>query len=246
MQPREEIGEAELAELAESIRRHGLLQPIVVRASGEGGYEIVAGERRWRAAKMAGLQRVPCVLVQCDDRTALAMAMVENLQRADLNPLEEARGYRRLMEQFGLTQEQVAEAVGRSRVAVANKLRLLQLPEAVQELLRAGKLTEGHARALLALEDSGQIEEAARRVVEEGLSVRQTEELVRNWGKRARPAKARSRQLPPVLKSIEEKLQQALATRVRLKPKRRGGVIEIEYFSEEELERIVDMIAGLG
>ena len=176
-QPRAYFDEVALTELAESIKQHGMIQPITVRKLESGYYQIIAGERRWRAARMAGLEEVPVSIIQADDRMAAELALVENLQRADLNPIEEALGYRSLMEDFELTQEEVAQSVGKSRPAISNSLRLLALPQEVLELVLAGQLTAGHARALLAIEDDAVKIEAARLIVKKGMSVRQTEAL---------------------------------------------------------------------
>ncbi len=244
-QPRRQIDEAELEELAQSIREHGLLQPLIVTQTQlePPRYTLIAGERRWRAAQRAGLTTVPVVVREVAPQQMLELALVENLQRRDLNPIEEAHAYRYLIENFGLTHEEVARRVGRSRAAITNALRLLQLPPSIQACLMEGRITEGHARALLRLHHPAQQELVLRRILEEGLSVRATEELTsRLQGQRA-PGR-RSPQRPPGLVEIESRLRQALGTRVRLSIGRRGGRLTIFYYSEEELEAIVRRLLG--
>jgi ParB family chromosome partitioning protein len=239
-QPRRAFDEAKIEELASSIRNQGIIQPLVVRRKGD-GYELIAGERRWRAAMKAGLSRVPVVVRDASDHEALQLALVENLQREDLNSIEEANGYRRLQQEFQWSQEEMAEKVGKSRPAIANSMRLLALPPEVQEEVSAGNLPAGQARALLGLQTEPLIVSACRDVVSKGLSTRETEKLVRQLlsGRR------RKRQTPvidPDLRSVIEELQRLLGTRVRLLPKARStrGKIEIEYYSLADLERIVD------
>jgi len=245
-QPRASLGEESLRELAESIREHGMLQPLLVsRTQDPGGaltYQLIAGERRLQAAKMAGLEKVPVVVKEIASDQLLELALVENLQRADLNPLEEAGAYRRLHEDFGLTQEQIAARVGRSRTAVANSLRLLGLNSEIRASLAGGEISEGHARALLGLEDESQRRHAWHTVVEEGLSVRQAEELVRSWPRRARAARPRARMRSPELLEVEERLRASLGTRVSLTTGRRGGRIVIHFYSQEELEGLVERL----
>jgi len=239
-QPRRGFDADEMQELVESVRAHGVLQPVVVRPSGE-GYELIAGERRWRAASACGLKAIPAVVRECSDRQLMELALVENLQRADLNPMEEAGAYRRLLDEFGLTQEVIAERVGKSRPSVANTLRLLQLPAPVQDMVREGELSAGHARALLAVEDEQLRLKLARRVVEEGLTVRQTESLAQSVlrGHRAPVAVARA----PEVVAIQEQLEGVLGTRVRISGSDRGA-IEIKYYSRDDLARIVDVLLG--
>ena len=247
-QPRREFNEEELAELAASIRENGLLQPIVVRPAGNrqgaGRWELVAGERRWRAVTRLGWTDVPALVRQVDDRTLLVLALVENLQRSGLSAMEEAQGYQQLMEEFELSQQQVAEAVGRDRSTIANTLRLLQLPASVRRMLESGDLTAGHARALLGLEDSRRMTDLAREVVEQGLSVRDTEQRV----KKARPARKsrRSRQADPAHKELETELERALGTQVRIKRTRGGtkGRVEISFYDAEDFERVFELLAG--
>jgi ParB family transcriptional regulator, chromosome partitioning protein len=237
MQPRESFDEEDMKRLEESIRRDGILQPILVRPS-EGGYEIVAGERRWRAAVHAGLKRVPAMVQSVADDRALELALIENLQRRDLDPIEEARAFKTLADRFGMTQEQIADRAGKSRPAIANALRILKLPAEVQELLRSGALTRGHARALLALEDEKEILDLARRLQEETMSVRSTEKAVRAD---RRAAGGAVKAADPNVRAAEERLQSRLGTRVRIQQGRRGkGRIEIEFDGSEELSRLFD------
>ena len=241
-QPRRTFDEAKIDELAASIRIQGIIQPIVVRPHGD-GFELIAGERRWRAAMKAGLTRVPVVIRAASDHEALQLALVENLQREDLNPIEEAAGYRRLQEEFHWSQEEMAEKVGKSRPAVANSLRLLTLPSEVQQEVTAGRLPAGQARALLGLHTEPLIISASREVIAKGLSTRETEKMVRYL----LMGRKRRRNLPlldPDLKSIVENLQRSLGTRVRLLPTARStkGKIEIEYYTAADLERIIQTI----
>jgi len=236
-QPRRSFDEARLAELAASIREHGVLQPLLVRPVA-GGYEIIAGERRWRAAQRAGLLEVPVIVrerVGADE--AFELGLVENLQRDDLNPIEVAAGYRRLLDEFGYTQERLARRVGKDRSTVANALRLLKLPERVQEMTASGELSEGHARALLALEDGAAIVALAERAVREGLSVRQVERLARR-AKGTRSSKTKPRESPAV-RDLVERLQRSLGSRVRLHHRGGRGRLELFFSSLDELDRIL-------
>ena len=241
-QPRRAFDETKLQELTMSIRNQGIIQPLVVRPRGE-RFELIAGERRWRAAMKAGFTTVPVVVRQANDRDALQLALIENLQREDLNPIEEATGYRRLQEEFTWSQEEVAEKVGKSRPTVANALRLLSLPSEVQQEVASGNLPAGQARALLGLQSEAVIMTAYREVIARALSTRETEKLVRNLklGKRRR---RESPEVDPDLRSLVEELQRALGTKVRLLPKARSnkGKIEIEYYSLPDLERIIGTI----
>lgn len=244
-QPRVRIDDGELAELAASIAEHGVLQPILVSETLE-GYQLIAGERRVRAARLAGLDRIPAIVRQLADRDRLEVAIVENVQRADLDPLEEAHAYRQLSEEFGLTQERIAERVGKARVTVANTMRLLDLHPDVQAAIAERSITEGHGRALGGLTAEAQ-QHVLPTVLAQGLSVRQTEELVRRLREpreapRARPD-ARAT-LGPELERVEEDLRRALGTKVSLTRSRRGGRIVIEYYSEEELGRIYERLTG--
>ncbi|HEY1231998.1 MAG TPA: ParB/RepB/Spo0J family partition protein [Candidatus Binatia bacterium] len=241
-QPRRSFDEAKIAELAGSIRNQGIIQPLVVRPQDD-GFELIAGERRWRAAMKAGLSRVPVVIRHASDHEALQLALVENLQREDLNPIEEANGYRRLQEEFHWNQEEMAEKVAKSRPAIANALRLLSLPVEVQQEVSAGNLPAGQARALLGLQNEALMISACREVIAKGLSTRETEKMVRHLvtgRKRRRAAVAAD----PDLKTIIEELQRALGTRVRLipKPRTNKGRIEIEYYTLPDLERIIQTI----
>lgn len=249
-QPREDFDQEKLEELAASIRSHGVIQPVVVRPLGEGRYELVAGERRWRACRLAGVKEVPALVRDLSGKDVAEIALIENLQREDLNPLEEARAYQALITEYGLTQEEVSARVGKSRPVIANALRLLQLPSAIQEMLRAGQLTAGHARALLAIEDEEKQLQVAGRVVQEKLSVRETEDLVRKLQsreKRTRSAvereEAKSRPWP--LMSVEEVLEERLGTVVKVRPLQKGGRIEIYFYSQEELHRLVEELTHL-
>lgn len=241
-QPRMLIRDDELVELALSIQMHGVLQPLIVVREGE-GYQLVAGERRWRAAKLAGLTTVPVIVKDLAPQQTLELALVENLQRKDLNPLEEAAAYRQLIEEFGLTHEEVAQRVGKSRVAVTNTLRLLKATDAVQEALLNGRIGEGHARALLALEDPDAQVAALRIVLRQGLTVRQTEELV---GRilQARPRQPTTRSATPEIQALEDRFRQALGTRVQVRPGKKGGRVIIYYYSEEELEGLYQRFAA--
>jgi ParB family chromosome partitioning protein len=240
-QPRRRFDEAKIDELAASIRNQGIIQPLVVRRKGA-GYELIAGERRWRAAMKAGLIEVPIVVREASDHEALQLALVENLQREDLNPIEEASGYRRLQEEFQWSQDEMADKVGKSRPAITNTMRLLSLPIEVQQEVSSGSLPAGQARALLGLHNESLILSACREVITKGLSTRDTEKLVRHLisGRKRR----RQDPLDPDLRSVVEELQRSLGTRVRLLPKARStrGKIEIEYYSLPDLDRIIQTI----
>jgi ParB family chromosome partitioning protein len=240
-QPRAPMGEEGLAELAASIAEHGLIQPIIVTQT-EDGYQIIAGERRWRAARQAGLETVPAIIKEATPQEMLELALVENIQRADLNPLEEANAYRQLMDEFGLTQAEVADRVGKSRPAVANTVRLLSLPAEIQAALVGEKISEGHARALLALPTAEAQEAALKTILKRHLSVRQAEELVRRLLGDRRVTKPRP--VPPELRLIEERLQNQLGTRVNIRHTKKGGRIEIHYYSDEELESLLSHLIG--
>jgi ParB family chromosome partitioning protein len=236
-QPRGGFDAGQLEQLASSIKTHGVLQPIIVRREGE-RYQLVVGERRLRASKMAGKSTIPAIVRDVTDENSLKYALLENLQREDLNPIEEARGYNALKENYGLTDKNIAEILGKDRSTISNTLRLLKLPHMVIGLLETGKLRAGHARALLSIEGEKAQIEWARRVVEEGISVREVEETTRR-GKRG---KRRARRVDPQIRAIEDKLEMHLGTRVRLVSRRKGGILQVEYYSNEELERILELI----
>ena len=246
-QPRLSIDDGKLNELAASIRANGIIQPILVRRT-ENTYRIIAGERRWRAAQLAGLLKVPVVVREVpegSDRQLLELALVENIQREDLNPVDEAMAYQRLADEFGLTQEQIAAAVGKDRTSVANFVRLLRLPEEVRGALKAGSLSMGHARAILALPEAPLQRQAARDVVTGGLSVRETEALVKKLGS---PPRARAQEVPQSAdvhtRAAEERIRFALGTKARIVRRGHGGTIEIEFGSESELNRLYEYLTA--
>ncbi|HSJ24524.1 MAG TPA: ParB/RepB/Spo0J family partition protein [Longimicrobiales bacterium] len=246
-QPRREFSEQDLADLTASLRENGLLQPIVVRPApdGDGKWELVAGERRWRASLRLGWKEIPAVIKDVDDRTLLVLALVENLQRAQLSPLEEAEGYQRLAEEFSLTQQQVAEVVGKERSTVANSLRLLQLPSSVRQLLREGALSAGHARALLGLENDHRMAELARQATEEGWSVRDVEARVKRSRKPGRKAQGAAAARDAGERELEETLQRLFGTDVKIRAGRGGkGRVEIPFYSHEDFERIFETLSG--
>jgi len=244
-QPRRHFDETRILELANSIRSKGVIQPVLVRRDGD-KYRLIAGERRWRAAQRAGLHTIPALVKDVTDRQAFEIALIENVQREDLNPIEEAEAYRRLIEEFGLTQEACAERVGKERSSIANSLRLLKLPQEVKEALVDGSLNMGHARALLGLGDEDAIRKAANHVATKRLSVRQTEQLVRRLKAGEAPERgsdAGKRSNAAQVRAIEERLQRGLGTKVRLLDRGKGrGKIEIEFFSYEELDRLLDVM----
>jgi ParB family chromosome partitioning protein len=244
-QPRRHFEEGALDELADSIREHGILQPLVVVQSGNGSYELIAGERRLRAAARAGLDKVPVVFRELSrDSEMLELALIENLQREDLGPLERARAYDRLLSSHGLSQEEVAKKVGKSRAAVANTLRLLALPQPVVDAVEQSLVTEGHARAILALSGATRQIEAMQQVVRRGLSVRDTEELVRQWNADKSITSASTPKKTRSPGPVESQLSRALATRVRVRGGVKKGRIEIEYYSQEELARLIDLLSS--
>ena len=254
-QPRKDFDERALDELAASVRQLGIIQPLTVRALGDGRYELISGERRLRASRRAGLTRVPCYVREADTEEMLEMAIVENVQREDLNPVEVALGYQRLMEEVGLTQEQVADKVGKSRSTVANVLRLLKLPPRVQASLREGALSSGHARSLVGVEDPDELLALHRRVLDEGLSVREVERHARalreGTSAAAPPATAPPAPGPGLpdrdrlqVEALEARLRDHVATQVRVRHRDGGGTIEIAYYSVDDLERVVDRLLG--
>ena len=243
-QPRKTFDDEKLEELSASIERHGVIQPVVLRKLGK-GYELVAGERRWRAARMAGLKEIPCIVKELSDEENMLLAIIENMQREDLNPIEEAEGIRQMIDTYGLTQEQVSYSVGKSRPYISNSLRLLKLPAKVQELTAEGKITTGHARALAGIKSRQVQVDLAMRAAKDDLSVRQIENLVK--AAKEPPKKPASR-TPKTAdeKRVEEDLKNALGTRVRLNRKGKKGKIEIEFYSTEELERLIELLKTLG
>ena len=246
-QPRKHFDQDSLAELADSIREHGILQPLTVRRLSSGYYQIIAGERRWRAAKLAGLTEVPALIIEADDRKVMELALIENLQREDLNPVEEALGYETLIREYGLTQDGVARRMGKSRPAVANALRLLTLPPRARALLEEGKLSAGHARAVLAAPAPVQ-EALAEQIVREGLSVRQAEQLAKKLAAK-KPPKARPAADPEAalyLRDAEKSLSGRLGRRVRILPGRKKGRVELEYYNEEDLEALLALLGRGG
>ncbi|MCD8045956.1 MAG: ParB/RepB/Spo0J family partition protein [Clostridiales bacterium] len=249
-QPRKYFNEDGLAELADSIRQYGIIQPLIVQDKKD-YYEIIAGERRWRAAKMAGLKEVPVIIRDISDREIMEMSLIENIQREDLNPIEEARAYQRLLEEFGLKQEEVANRVSKSRTAVTNALRLLKLCEEVQQMVIDGRLTNGHARCLISIETpEGQIA-AAKQIIERNLSVRETEKLVKSILKRGEKAKQKKKEeidetFLAICDNIVEQMKQIFGTKVEIHQKNRDtGKIEIEYYSQDELDRILQMVQSI-
>lgn len=249
-QPRVDFNEEQLRELADSIGRHGVLQPLLVQKRDDGIYEIVAGERRWRAAKMAGVKEVPVVLRRYSRQESMEIALIENVQREDLNPIEEAKAYQRLIQEFGLKQEEIAERVAKSRSAITNTMRLLKLDEAIQDMLIQNVITSGHARALLALEDKAMQLRAAKLIVEGALSVRETERLVKRMLKEAQEKeekpKKEEKDLRFIYQNLEERMRTVMGTKVTIHNKDKNkGRIEIEYYSEAELERIVELIESV-
>ncbi len=248
-QPRKRFDEESLQDLADSIRIHGVIQPLTVRRLSSGYYQIIAGERRWRAAKLAGLTEVPAVIIEADDRKVMELGLIENLQREDLNPMEEANGYKVLMEEYGLTQEEVAQRVGKSRPAVANALRLLALPDPVHQLLEEGRLSAGHARAILAVPTGELQKKLAGKVVAEGLSVRQTEALAKRLAagekEKAAPRPSAGPDLSLYLQEAEKSLSGRFGRRVHIVNGRKKGKIELEYYNPEDLNTLLELLERL-
>ena len=248
-QPRKRFDEESLQDLADSIRIHGVIQPLTVRRLASGYYQIIAGERRWRAAKLAGLTEVPAVIIEADDRKVMELGLIENLQREDLNPMEEANGYKVLMEEYGLTQEEVAQRVGKSRPAVANALRLLALPDPVHQLLEEGRLSAGHARAILAAPTGELQKKLAGKVVAEGLSVRQTEALAKRLAageqEKAAPRPSAGPDLSLYLQEAEKSLSGRFGRRVHIVNGRKKGKIELEYYNPEDLNTLLELLERL-
>ena len=242
-QPRQSFDQDALSELAESIRTFGLIQPITVRKKSEGKYQIISGERRFKACSMAGLDMIPAYIRDANDQGMLEMAIVENIQREDLNPIDEAMGYKKLIDDFGLTQEEVAQKVSKSRTAVTNTMRLLKLSDGVQKMVVDGTLSAGHARALLALENDTVQEKAAQAVIDGNLSVRQTENLVKNLNSPKKPGKPAKIKNDFIYDDLEKQIADFLGTKVKISQKEKGkGRIEISYYSEDDLDRILNLI----
>lgn len=238
LQPRREFDPEALQALADSISAHGVIQPLTVRETPSGYYQIIAGERRWRAARMAGLEEVPVLVVEADDRTVMELALIENLQREDLNPMEEAAGYRTLADDYHMTQEEIADRVGKSRAAVANSLRLLSLSDELADMVRSGMLTPGHARALLSLKDEKLRLQAAQRIIALQLSVRQAETLCRNLAKPKEVPKPQTLQVD-YISDCERSLSRKLGRRVRIINGKRKGHFELEFYGPEDLNRLL-------
>ncbi len=245
-QPRKIFDDSKLNELAESIKKHGIVQPIIVKKEND-IYRIIAGERRWRAAKVAGLKTVPAIIKDLDDREIVEVALIENLQREDLNPIEEAEAYEKLLKEFEMTQEEISEIVGKSRPAIANSLRLLSLQEAVRKKLIDGEITSGHGRALLMLDNSQLQVKTMEEIIKNKYSVRETERLIKKLNENKEKEKEKKKkETDPEIKNLEEALQSILGTKVRLNHSKKNGKIIIEYYSREELERIIEMIKKVG
>jgi ParB family chromosome partitioning protein len=245
-QPRKHFNESNLLELAETIKEKGILQPLTVRRI-EGGYELLAGERRWRAAQKAGLKEVPVILREADDKEALEISLIENLQREDLNPIEEAEGFRNLIEKFSISQEEASKRVGKDRTTITNALRLLSLSSEIKNYLIQDRITPGHARALLSLESKEKQKELCNLIIQKGLSVREAETWAKRWSgkpkKKVGPAGKRD-ELQSQIQNLQDSLRRHLGTKVRIQQKGKKGKIEIEYYSPEELERIIETIIG--
>lgn len=242
-QPRKSFDEEKIEELAKSVEVHGILQPIMVRKT-EKGFEIVAGERRWRAARKAGLKKVPAILRNLTEQENMLISIIENMQREDLNPMEEAEAFSQMVITYGLTQEQISKSVGKSRPYITNLLRLLKLPDEIQELVTNGMLSTGHARAIIGIEDKKIQLELAKYAAKEQISVREMEKLVKNrsTGSKAKPLKKKK---PVEIACVEEELKEILGTKVQLKNSGKKGKLEIQYFSKEELDRIIDLLRSL-
>ena len=244
-QPRQDFDEEELQSLSESIALHGVLQPLTVRQLPSGYYQIIAGERRWRAARMAGLSEVPVVVIEADDKKTMELALIENLQRQDLNPVEEALGYRTLMEEYGLTQEETSQRVGKSRSAVANALRLLSMNEELLEKVRCGELSPGHARAVLSVKNEKKQKEAAQKIIALGLSVRQAELLCKNLSKEPEPKKEAPVFAVNYIGECEKNLSKHLGRGVKIVNGKRKGRFELEFYGDEDLQNLLDALMSL-
>ena len=244
-QPRQDFDQEELEALAESIRQHGIIQPLTVRETGEGYYQIIAGERRWRAARMAELTEVPAIVIDADDKKAMELALIENLQRQDLNSVEEALGYQSLINEFGLTQEEAAARVGKSRPAVANALRLLSLDEKVLEMLRTGAITAGHAKAILMVKTGKKQLEAAQKIANLGLSVRQAELLCKNMSREPEKVKEETVFQVDYVKECEKSLSKHLGRGVKIVNGKRKGRFELEFYGQDDLQTLLDALMKL-
>ena len=244
-QPRHQFDEEELQALADSISLHGVVQPLTVRELSPGFFQIIAGERRWRAARLAGLSEIPAVVIEADDRKVMELALIENLQRQDLNPIEEALGYRSLMDEFGLTQEEVATQVGKSRPAVANALRLLLLPQAILEMVQSGQLTAGHARAILSIKTEKKQLEAAKKIVNLGLSVRQAESLCKNLSKEPSLKQQTITLAVDYVAECEKNLSKQLGRGVKIVNGKRKGRFELEFYGQDDLQKLLDALMTL-
>ena len=245
-QPRQDFDEVELQQLADSIAEHGIIQPLTVRELSSGYYQIIAGERRWRAARLANLSEVPVVVIEADDKKAMELALIENLQRQDLNPVEEALGYRTLMDDYDMTQEEAAKRVGKSRPTVANALRLLALPEEIQEKLRAGALSAGHARAVLSLKSEKKQLAAAQKIIALGLSVRQAELLCKNMSKEPAPEKEEVTLKVDYVAECEKQLSKQLGRGVKIVNGKRKGRFELEFYGQEDLQILLDALMKIN
>ena len=243
-QPRKTFSEEKIEELSKSIKEHGIIQPIVVRRRGD-NYEIVAGERRWRAARKAELSKVPCLIRELSDEQNMLIAIIENMQREDLNPVEEAEGLNQMIVTFGMTQEQISKSVGKSRPYIANSLRLLKLPEYIKDEMAEGRLSAAHGRTLVTVEDEDVRKVLCARIIKEGLSVRETEKLVSEQGKSKKRRPAAKMKNPDVAR-VEEELKEVLGTRVAINQNGKKGRIEIEFFSREELDRLIELLKTLN
>lgn len=240
-QPRKIFDDEKLSELAESVKVHGIIQPLILKKAEDECYEIVAGERRWRAAKLAGLKEVPAVVMDLSEKDTLEISLIENIQRQDLNPIEEAMAYKKLIDDFNLTQENLSETIGKSRTAIANTMRLLNLEDRVKEYIVEGLLSEGHGRALLSVKEKSRQYEISQHIIKEGLSVRETEKLIKSLGNRKKQKKENTR-INPYYKDITNQLEEYFGTKVNITNKKDKGKIEIEYYSSDDLQRILNII----
>lgn len=241
-QPRKIFRDRSLEELAISIKERGVIQPIIVSRTGDGAFRIIAGERRWRASSLAGLKKIPAIIKNVSSADSLEIALIENIQREDLNPVETAEAFHRLIKEFSLTQEELSAKVGKDRATVANYLRLLKLPDEIKTLINDGTLSMGHARAILSIEGKSNQVEAARKIIQKGLSVREAESLAKSWSSLAKKKLPRQHKKDPQIASLEEKLIRNLGTKVRIHHKGKRGKIEIEYYSMDELNRLLEIL----